>query len=134
MNWNKPCAYDEDQKRRFHTTARVRLRQLATALRLLAGSFDLRSNKAGIAISGEVTLHHARVYIQVSQPAFGGDTSGGVLIRTCRGRRDYVGGLTISSRSQCSTIPTRSPIACAGSRRICTGLRLPESERRAWKG
>ncbi len=93
MNWNKPCAYDEDQKRRFHTTARVRLRQLATALRLLAGSFDLRSNKAGIAISGEVTLHHARVYIQVSQPAFGGDTSGGVLIRTCRGRRDYVGGL-----------------------------------------
>ncbi len=93
MNWNKPCAYDEDQKRRFHTTARVRLRQLATALRLRAGSFDLRSNKAGIAISGEVTLHHARVYIQVSQPAFGGDTSGGVLIRTCRGRRDYVGGL-----------------------------------------
>ncbi len=102
-------------------------RQLATALRLRAGSFDLRSNKAGIAISAEVTLHHERsepgpltsestqggsrrgVYIQVSQPAFGGDTggagqghhqaelgwvaSGGVLIRTCRGRRDYVGGL-----------------------------------------
>jgi hypothetical protein len=51
-------------------------RQLATALRLRAGSFDLRSNKAGIAMSGEVTLHHARVYIQVSQPAFGGDTGG----------------------------------------------------------
>jgi len=93
MKWNKPCAYDEDQKRHFHTAARVRLRQLATALRLRAGSVDLRSNKAGIAISGEVTLHHARVYIQVSQPAVGGDTSGGVLIRTCRGRRDDVGGL-----------------------------------------
>ncbi len=90
MNWNKPCAYDEDQKRRFHATARTRLRRLATVLRLCAGSFDLRSNKGGIAVSGEVTLHHERVYIQASQPAFGGDT--GVLIRTCRGRRDYVGG------------------------------------------
>ena len=93
MNWNKPCAYDEDQKRRFNATARTRLRRLATALRLPAGSFDLRSNKGGIAVSGEVTLHHERIYIQVSQPAFGGDTSGGVLIRTCRGRRDDVGGL-----------------------------------------
>jgi hypothetical protein len=65
MNWNKPCAYDEDQKRRLHTTARTRLRQLATALRLRAGSFHLRSNKAGIAISGEVTLHHERASVWV---------------------------------------------------------------------
>ena len=50
MNWNKPCAYDEDQKRRFNATARTRLRRLATALRLPAGSFDLRSNKGGIAV------------------------------------------------------------------------------------
>jgi len=78
-------------------------RQLATALRLRAGSFDLRSNQGGVAVSGEVTLHQERsepgpltseaaqggsrrgVYIQVA--------SGGVLIRTCRGRRDDVGGL-----------------------------------------
>ena len=90
MNWNKPCAYDEAQKRRFHSTARVRLRQLAIALHLPPSSFDLRSNNGGIAVSGEVTLHHERLYVQVSQPAFGGDI--GVLIRTCRGRRDYVGG------------------------------------------
>ena len=96
MNWNKPCAYDEDQKRRFHTTARVRLRQLAAALRLPAGSFDLRSNKGGIAVSGEVTLHHERIYVQVSQPAFGGDS--GILIRTCHGRRDYVGEASLGPR------------------------------------
>ena len=90
MNWNKPCAYDEARKRRFHAAARVRLRQLAAALGLPAGSFDLRANKGGIAVSGEVTLHHERLYVQVSQPAFGGDT--GVLIRTCRSRRGYVGG------------------------------------------
>jgi hypothetical protein len=65
MNWNKPCAYDEDQKRRFHATARTRPRQLATALRLRAGSFDLRSNKGGVAVSGEVTLHHERASVWV---------------------------------------------------------------------
>ena len=39
---------------------------------------------------GEITLHHAAVYIQVSQSALGGGM--GILIRTCRGRRDYTGG------------------------------------------
>ena len=90
MNWNHDCAYDEAQKQRFHTAARARLRQLAVALRLPAGSFDLRSNKAGVAVSGEITLHHEAVYIQVSQSALGGGM--GILIRACRGRRDYTGG------------------------------------------
>lgn len=90
MNWNQPCAYDEAQKYRFHSTARARLRRLAVDLKLAAGSYDLRSNKAGIAVSGEVTLHHEAVYVQVSQSALGGGM--GILIRTCRGRRDYTGG------------------------------------------
>ncbi len=90
MNWSKDCAYDEAQKQRFHTTARARLRQLAHALGFAPGSFDLRSNKAGVAVSGEVTLHREAVYIQVSQSALGGGM--GILIRTCRGRRDYTGG------------------------------------------
>ncbi len=90
MNWSKDCAYDEAQKRCFHTTARARLRQLAAALRLPSGSYDLRSNKAGVAVSGEITLYHEAVYIQVSQSALDGDM--GILIRTCRGRRDYTGG------------------------------------------
>lgn len=90
MNWTQPCAYDDAQKRRFHSTARARLRQLAVALRLAGGSFDLRSNQGGIAASGEITLHHECVYVQVSQSALGGTM--GILIRTCRGRRDYTGG------------------------------------------
>ena len=90
MNWTQSCAYDDAQKRRFHSTARARLRQLAVALRLPAGSYDLRSNQGGIAVSGEITLHHEAVYVQVSQSAMGGDI--GVLIRSCRGRRDYTGG------------------------------------------
>lgn len=90
MNWTKDYGYDEAQKQRFHTVARARLRQLVSALRLPSGSYDLRSNKGGIAVSGEITLHHECVYIQVSQSALGSGM--GILIRTCRGRRDYVGG------------------------------------------
>ncbi|MFY9657650.1 MAG: hypothetical protein WAK01_13890 [Methylocystis sp.] len=50
----------------------------------------MRSNRAGIAVSGEITLHHDRVYIQICQPATGADS--GILIRTCEGRRDFEGG------------------------------------------
>lgn len=90
MNWNQSCAYDAAQKSRFHSTARARLRRLAVELGLPAGSYDLRSNQGGIAVSGEITLHHEAVYVQVSQSELGGGM--GVLIRTCRGRRDYTGG------------------------------------------
>lgn len=90
MNWFKPCVYDDAQKRAFHATARSRLRKLADELRFATGSYDLRSNKGGISVSGEITLHHEQVYVQVCQPASRSDT--GILIRTCEGRRDYSGG------------------------------------------
>lgn len=90
MNWTADCGYAPDVKRRFQSTARTRLRQLAQELRLPAGSYDLRSNQGGVAVSGEITLHREAVYIQVSQSALGGGM--GVLIRTCQGRRDYTGG------------------------------------------
>jgi hypothetical protein len=90
MDWYAPCSYEPEHKRRFHATARTRLRKLAAELRLPSGSFDLRSNQGGIAVSGEVILHHEEFYVHVSQPATRADT--GILIRTCRGRRDYTGG------------------------------------------
>jgi hypothetical protein len=43
-----------------------------------------------IAVSGEITLHADRLYVQASQPATGSDT--GILFRSCEGRRDYIGG------------------------------------------
>ena len=90
MDWYASCAYEPDRKRRFHSAARARLRHLAAELGFPSTSFDVHSNKAGIAVSGEITLHHEDVYIQVSQPAARDDT--GILIRTCQGRRDYTGG------------------------------------------
>ena len=90
MNWYLDCAYAPEQKRRFHAAALARLRKLAVTLGFAPSSYDLRSNPGGIAVSGEITLHHERVYIQVDQCAMGFDSS--ILIRTCRGRRDYTGG------------------------------------------
>jgi hypothetical protein len=89
-DWYARCAYDPEVKQRFHTAARAQLRRLATTLGFRPTSFDLRSNLGGIAVSGEITLHHDDVYIQVCQPASGADS--GILIRTCEGRRDYTGG------------------------------------------
>ena len=90
FDFRKSVAYDFECKRRFHSRARRQLRQLATALGLADGAYDLRSNQGGIAVSGEVTLHADRLYVQVSQPATGSDT--GILFRTCKGRKDYIGG------------------------------------------
>ena len=90
MNWYQRCAYDDAQKRSFHLTGRKRLKALATALGFEPGSYEVRSNQGGVAVSGEVTLHHERLYVQICQPASGWDT--GILIRSCQGRKDYTGG------------------------------------------
>ena len=90
MDWYKPCAYDGAQKRAFHLTGRRQLKALATALGFEPDSFEVRCNQGGIAVSGEVTLHHSALYVQISQPATGADS--GILIRTCKGRKDFTGG------------------------------------------
>jgi hypothetical protein len=91
FDFRKRVSYDPEAKRLFHTQARRQLRALAAALGFGDGDYDLRSNEAGIAVSGEITLHADRLYVQPSQPATGSDT--GILFRSCAGRRDYVGGV-----------------------------------------
>jgi hypothetical protein len=90
FDFRKSVAYNGAAKRLFHTRARRQLKKLADALCLPPDGFDLRSNKGGIAVSGEITLHANHLYVQASQPATGSDT--GILFRTCEGRKDYVGG------------------------------------------
>lgn len=76
-------------KERLHREWRRELRTLATeVLGLSPTDFDLRSNKAGPAVWGEVTLHTDRVYVQTV--AWNGEMQ--LLYRTCRDRRDYHGG------------------------------------------
>lgn len=90
FDFRKDVAYNGAAKRLFHNKARQQLRKLAEALGLQPDAFDLRSNKAGIAVSGEITLHADHLYVQVQQSSMGYDRS--ILFRTCKGRKDYVGG------------------------------------------
>lgn len=78
------------RKEKFHSLARRKLRRLANALGLSAKDYDLRSNKAGPAVSGEITLHTDTFYCQVSDGCMGRGRE--ILFRKCDGRRDYSGG------------------------------------------
>lgn len=86
---SQPIGYDADRKARFLREAKAVLRIVADALGLRKGAYDLRVNKGGIAVSGEVTLHSDTLYIQISQSAV---RLPPVLWRPCEGRKDYAGG------------------------------------------
>jgi hypothetical protein len=88
--WGKPCAYDEAHKHAFHREAAKRLRRLAKIMNFDRNNFELRANKAGIPVSGEITLHHEHVYLQVAQSCMG--PASGIMFRTCNGRKDFTGG------------------------------------------
>ena len=90
MDWYADSAYEPDRKRRFHATARARLKHLAAALGFVPGSFEVRSNQGGVAVSGEIMLHCTNVYVQICQPATRADS--GILIRACDGCKDTTGG------------------------------------------
>ena len=75
----------------MHRSAMGMLRDLAAALGYAPDAYDVRSNKGGIAVTGEVTLHTDNLYVQVCD-AWGGNHLQ-LLIRTCKGRKDYCGGM-----------------------------------------
>lgn len=77
------------RKRAFHNDGRRFLKGLAAVVGLPAGSFDVRNNRGGIAVSGEVTLHSDTLYVQLYESAV--QPGVGMLYRRCRGRRDYCG-------------------------------------------
>jgi hypothetical protein len=64
------------------------LRRLAHALGLTRSHYDLSFNAGDIGVSGEITLHSDRLYVQLSQPPGRANT----LFRNCYGRRDFAGG------------------------------------------
>lgn len=86
------ASYDDANKRRFHQAAETLLRRLAKRLDAagIFGTHDpIRHNYAGIAVSGEVTLHYDYLYVQVSQSMMGDNV---VMFRDCKHRKDYSGG------------------------------------------
>lgn len=82
-------SYNYEAKEKFHRAARAVCARIAQTLGLAKDSYEIRSNKGGIAVSGEVTLHSEEFYIQFSQHCFG-KTS--IMYRKVNGRKDYTGG------------------------------------------
>jgi hypothetical protein len=79
------------KKSAMHSAGRAFLTRLAADLGLTLAQRDVRSNLGGMAVSGEVTLHADRIYVQLHEACVG---NGGVRVmyRTCAGRTDYCGG------------------------------------------
>jgi hypothetical protein len=83
---------DEGQARKdaMHKDGAKFLRQLAKELGLDKLDYSIRSNVAGIAVSGEVTLHADHLYVQMSESFHGNHLH--LLYRNCKSRTDYTGG------------------------------------------
>ncbi len=80
---------DYHAKEIFHQDGKTFLRAVAKALGLQPTEFDLRSNKGGPAVSGEITLHTDRLYLQLSHSCMAPGAQ--VMFRTCDSRKDYTG-------------------------------------------
>lgn len=86
----KPIAYDESAKKDFLRMGRQLAIIMASRMGLNEDQYDVRVNKAGPAVSGEVVLHTEDHYVFLGQ--FSGILEPGFLVRSCKGRNDYTGG------------------------------------------
>lgn len=81
-------SYNQEAKDKFHRAAKKALKKIAEDIGLNKEEYDLRSNKGGIAVSGEVTLHGDKIYIQISKECMPNTE---IMYRACYGRKDYCG-------------------------------------------
>lgn len=86
----EPVAYNHEAKEEFLRTGEQMAIMIASRLGLNEDQYDVRVNRGGIAVSGDVTLHTETHYIRLSQSS--GVLKSGFLCRTCQGRKDYEGG------------------------------------------
>lgn len=82
-------SYDDAAKRVFHAEGRAAMRRLAEALALDPKAYEVRSNRGGAAVSGEITLHADEVWVRLSLVGFGQDNE--VVFRRVNGRDDHCG-------------------------------------------
>lgn len=79
-----------DDKIAFHREAKRVLRALAQEMGLKDGTYEVRSNKGGPAVTGEITLHGEFIYVQiVGVPLHNGAN---VIYRSCSSTKDFTGG------------------------------------------
>lgn len=114
FHWAKSCSYDKDQKRRFHSTARSRVKKLAAELHLAPGSDEIRSNRGWNRCQRRNNLS-SRPLLPAGQPVR-------LVARPwnpdpdLQGRRDFTGGPNHSSDFSCRTTFRALPLRCIPSR------------------
>lgn len=86
------CGYNPAAKKEFHRITAKYLKRLQRQLDGMYGEGGLRHNQGGIAVSGEITLHLERLYVQVSEPFAQWGEKKIVMFRECNGLKDYTGG------------------------------------------
>lgn len=89
------------EKTRWLREGKALLRRLAADLGLSPGTFDVRDNPAGPAVSGEVILHGERIYVHL------GGTIG--YARACKGRKDYGTGMDCPNHTLYYVTSSRAP-------------------------
>jgi hypothetical protein len=85
---NHTFAYDKKGKALFHKLAKAALTEVG--LDLGHNKSTVRSNLGGVAVSGEITLHTDRIYIQISRGVLG--KSKGIMFRSVKCATDHYGG------------------------------------------
>lgn len=78
-----------ERKKFLHSEGRKFLKSVVQEVGIPAGTFDIRSNQGGIAVSGEVTLHSETLYVQLSESCMRRGV--GIMFRSCNGTKDYSG-------------------------------------------
>lgn len=81
-------SYNHENKEFFLRAGADLLRYVAVRMGLQPDQYEVRTNRGGIAVSGEVTLHADHVYFQLSQSCTGNTRQ---LVRGCRSMKDYTG-------------------------------------------
>lgn len=110
-------AYDAPAKRTFHAEGRRALLRFADALGLAPGAYSIRSNPAGPAVSGDITLHGQNLWMQLSISPFGPGHE--ICFRRVRGRDDHIGERNHWASVQELLTPDRL------ADRVCRDLKLP---------
>lgn len=79
----------QEAKNAFHKEGKAFLKKLDAVVNPNKEKMSIRSNLAGIAVSGEVTCHSADMYIQLYESC----TNRGVqmMYRSCKSEKDYTG-------------------------------------------
>jgi hypothetical protein len=84
----QPLAYDFMNKQEFAALGKKLAKFIAKSLGLQKGSYTVRWNPGGDAVSGEVVLHTEHLYINLGQSCLGNQ----FMYRWVKDQNDYIGG------------------------------------------